>query len=96
MKVKIGYLFYSVEFVDRMPEGHDHTDGVIDYHTQNICIKQNAGFTNEYTNFVFYHELAHGMLFVMGLDNHDESMADKLGHVLYQSLGDYKKLLIED
>lgn len=94
MKIKVGYLEYDFEIVDRMPEGYDKMDGIINYSKQKIIIRDDGNQTNEYLNSVVYHEIAHGLLEIMGEEN-SESKASMWSHYLYQTFGDYRKFLID-
>lgn len=94
MKIKVGYLEYDFEIVDRMPEGYDDANGVILYTKKRLYVRNDSSWDIDYLNYVVYHEIAHGMLEQMGAEN-SEVNATRFGHKLYETFGDYRKFLID-
>lgn len=84
-KVKIGGIIYKViECVNPSEEDHN-VDGMILYNKQELRLKKDMG--NEYKENVFIHEIIHGILELIGMEQ-DENLVVRLSNALHQVIKD--------
>lgn len=72
--VKIGGAEYKVEFTERPCESDSSVQGEIIYTDSTIRIKNDPKFSKDYRDYIFVHEVVHGLMFHMGLDQTDEDL----------------------
>lgn len=80
-KVLLGGIPYAVERVDKNALGLRPKDAASIYPGEQIIYLDDSG--PDVTKVNFLHECVHGMLFGLGLQDHDEKLVDGLAHQLY-------------
>lgn len=84
-EVKIGGITYKVIECSNPSEENHNVDGMIVYHLQELRLKKGIG--NEYKENVFMHEIIHGVLELIGIDQ-DENLVVRLSNAMHQVIKD--------
>ncbi|WP_206460231.1 hypothetical protein [Anaerovorax sp. IOR16] len=87
-KVKIGGSEYVVEWVNRPCESNSCVQGEISYTDTKIRIKNDEGFSQDYKDYIFIHEVLHGLMFHAGLDQDDETVIRTLSFAIHAFIKD--------
>ena len=84
-EVKIGGIIYKVIECSNPSEENHNVDGMIVYHLQELRLKKDIG--KEYKENVFIHEITHGILELIGIDQ-DENLVVRLSNAIHQVIKD--------
>lgn len=91
-KVKIGGQIYEVKRPMVCYPDNRNTDGRIEYGEG--IIKLQSNLKGDYLNYVFIHEIMHGIFDFIGEDN-DEQLVDKLARALHMIIKDNPEIFKE-
>lgn len=86
--VKIGGLTYKIVHTDRPNKGDIEVEGEIYYDAGEIDIRINGQASNDFKEYVFLHEIVHGIFYSMGLDQSDEDKVDRFAKGLHAFIKD--------
>lgn len=86
-KIQVGGIVYDIEFKKPVCEVEDSRDGLIFPDKQKMVIE--SGMGEDYTKYVFLHELLHAMFYQIGFcPDEEEDIVTKLAHKLLQVIKD--------
>lgn len=86
-KVKIGGIVYLVKKSTRPCKDNINVDGQIIYDKGTIELRQGLEECDDYANFVFLHEIIHGVFNHMCIEQNEE-LIEKISKGLYQTIID--------
>lgn len=85
--VRVGITDYQIiKSPVVVTNGMELVMGACDSNNETIMLSNQISPNQQ--NFVFCHELVHGILFEMGQEEHDEKFVDAFSRILYQILRD--------
>ena len=85
-KFQLGGTTITVEYVDKCSESSSDTDGQALYTKSKIELKKSDECSQDYKEFVFYHELVHHIFYAMSEDDlrKNESIVNRFATLLQQ------------
>lgn len=87
-KFKLGGSTIDVAFVDQITGEGSDVDGMAMYARRRIEIKNDSGSTQEYKEWVFFHELVHHVFNALGENElkSNEKIVDQVALLLHQAI----------
>lgn len=86
-KVKIGGVVYDVIITNKPDKSDKNTNGLISYSSGTIAISNGFDECKDYQEFVLIHEIVHGILWHMGIEQNEE-LTDKIAKGLQMVIKD--------
>lgn len=86
--VKIGGMVYKVTRTARPSQEKIGVDGEIDYDRCEILLRDGLDQASDYLEMVLIHEILHGVMFHLTLDEQDEDLIRKLGKGVHMLIKD--------